>query len=165
MRDNNSYIYVNFLWIMKRLILLVILSSLFSWLYSQSSNYQPLKDFIFGAWSDTIHSKTGEGFIFTPDSCCSFIINGEMTGCVIEKQNLKVQFRVDYNVNPRQLDILLIDLKTGSIKGVIPMIFEIIDNNNIKLVTYKKKSNNRPVDFSKSEDVEIAILTRFVENK
>jgi hypothetical protein len=149
----------------KQILLLAIAVLSFGRIYSQTDDYKIKPDFIIGAWSDTIHSKTGEGFIFTPDSCCSFIIDGEMTGCIIEKQNLKVHFRVDYNVTPKQLDILLIDLKKDSIKGIIPMIFEIIDNNNIKLATYKTRSNNRPIDFSQREDVEIAMLTRYVEQK
>jgi hypothetical protein len=134
-------------------------------IYSQSADCKVKSDFIIGAWSDTIHSKTGDGFIFAPDSCLSFIINGEPTECIIEKQNLRVRFRINYNVNPRQLDILLIDLKKDSIKGIIPMIFDIIDDNHIKLVSFKTKSDKRPIDFNQREDVEIAILTRYVEKQ
>jgi len=134
-------------------------------IYSQLTDFKLKSDFIIGAWSDTIHSKTGDGFIFSPDSCLSFIINGEPTECTIEKQNLKVRFRVNYNLNPRQLDILLIDLKKDSIKGMIPMIFDIIDDNHIKLVSFKTKSDKRPIDFNQRDDVEIAILTRYVEKQ
>jgi hypothetical protein len=148
---------------MKQRILLVIALNLFIKSYSQTIDYQPTSDYLFGTWTDTIHSNTGDGFIFTPDSCCRFITNGEMTECEIVSQNLKVHFRADYNVKPRQLDILLINLKTDSIIGIIPMIFEIIDDNHIKLATYKTKSNNRPTDFNQREDVEIALLTRYIE--
>jgi len=150
---------------MKHILVLAISLLSLSRNYSQTVDCKIKLDFIIGAWSDTIHSKTGEGFIFTPDSCCSFIINGEMTECIIEKQNLKVRFRVNYNVNPRQLDILLIDLKKDSIKGMIPMIFDIIDDNHIKLVSFKTKSDKRPIDFNQRDDVEIAILTRYVEKQ
>lgn len=150
---------------MKQILLLAISIVSIVRIYSQTADFKITPDFIIGAWSDTIHSETGDGFIFTPDSCCSFIINGEMTECIIENQNLKVHFRVDYNAIPKQIDILLIDLEKDSIKGIIPMIFDIIDNNNIKLATYKAKSKNRPIDFTQRENVWIAILTRYAENK
>lgn len=132
-------------------------------LKSFSQTIEP--DFIVGAWSDTTISKTGDGFIFSPDSCLSFITDGEMTECIIESQNLKVHYRVNYNSTPKQIDILLINLKADTIIGVIPMIFEIIDDNIIKLATYKTKSANPPIDFSPRDNVEIEILTRYTEKK
>lgn len=42
------------------------------------------------------------------------------------------------------------------------MIFEIIDENSIRLATYKTKSANPPTDFSTRDDVEIEILTRYI---
>lgn len=122
-------------------------------------------DYIVGAWSDTTISKIGDGFIFSPDGCLSFITKGEPTECIIENQNLKVHYRVNYHLTPKQLEILLINLKTDSIIGIIPMIFEIIDDNNIKLATYKTKSTSPPIDFSQREDVEIEILTRYSQKQ
>jgi hypothetical protein len=145
----------------KKLILIAITFLFIFKSYSQTIE----SDFLVGAWSDTINSKTGEGFIFLPDSCLSFIVDGEMTECIIESQNLKVHYRADLNVSPRQLDIIFIDLKADTIKGIIPMSIEIIDDNNIKLATYKTKSSDRPIDFSSRDDVEIAILTRYRESK
>jgi hypothetical protein len=146
---------------MKPFILIITTLLFASKIYSQATDEKVSPDFIFGAWSDTIHSKTGEGFIFSPDGCLSFIIDGELTECIIENQNLKVRYRVNYNAKPRQLDFLLIDLKKDSIKEINAAIFEIIDNNHIKLANYRTISGKRPVDFTPGEDVEIVILTRY----
>ena len=150
---------------MKLLLFLAIALTYSSGLYSQTRDYAPELDFIYGAWSDTIHSDSGDGFFFSPDSCCRFITNGQMTACIIERQNIKVHFRVDYTVTPKQLDIIFLDLKTDSLRVLIPMIFEIIDTNHIKLATNKTNSKERPVDFSQTDDKEIAFLTRSVKNK
>jgi hypothetical protein len=146
---------------LKRIFLITITLLFFINCFSQSIE----SNFIVGAWSDTTISKTGEGLIFSPDSCLSFIIDGEMTECIIESQNLKVHYRVNYNSTPKQIDILLINLKADTIIGIIPMIFEIIDYNNIKLATYKTKSTKPPIDFSPRDDVEIEILTRYSEKQ
>ena len=152
---------------MNRLLIAVIFIVSFNRLFSQSIDYLAIdKDFIYGAWYDSTKLSTGgSGYIFTPDSCCSLIINGEMTSCIVESKKMKVLYQVDYKINPKQLDIKFVDLKTDSIKGNIPMIFEIIDKNHIRLAVNKDLNNKRPNDFRTSNDTEISILTRYIENE
>jgi len=87
-----------------------------------------------------------------------------MTECVNESKKVKVIYQVDFNTNPKQLDIKFIDLTSGSIKRIISMIFEIIDRNHIRLAVKLNLDNKRSVDFSTNNGSEISILTRYLEN-
>ncbi|MBK7174957.1 MAG: hypothetical protein IPH84_17420 [Bacteroidales bacterium] len=150
---------------MKYLVLFLFLFTLFSSSSAQTGNFQPAPDFLYGTWTDTAYSENGDGFMFSPDSCLSFITDGEPTGCINEKQNLKVHFRNNTDANPKEIDILLINLQADTIIAIIPMIYEIIDINHIKLATYQTKSKTRPPDFSPREGVEIALADKVYEKQ
>jgi hypothetical protein len=123
------------------------------------------QDFIYGAWYDSTKINTGGyGFIFTPDSCCSLIIDGNMTDCINESNNMKVHYSINSTVTPKQIDIKFIDLKTDSIKYIIPIIFEIVDTNHIKIAT-DKNLERHPIGFESNEQIDISTLTRYIETK
>jgi hypothetical protein len=135
-------------------------------LYSQKS-YNKLNphNFIYGAWYDSTKINTGGyGFIFTPDSCCSLIIDGNMTECVNESKNMKVHYSVDFWTDPKQIDIKFMDLKTDSVKFILPIIFEIIDSNHIKIAS-DKNLEKRPIGFESNDQIKFSTLTRYIETK
>ena len=146
-----------------RFLLILFFSILTNNLFGQASDSLICKnDYIFGAWYDSTKVSTGgTGFIFTPDGCCSIIMDGDITSC--EKGNTKILFQVDYSTIPRQIHIKFINIKTDSLKKTIPMIFNIIDLNHIRLGIHKDLKNNRPLNFDDNNDLEISIMTRFIE--
>jgi hypothetical protein len=151
---------------MDKLLIILIFLGLSNKSFSQVNDSLIQHDYIIGAWYDSTKVSTGgSGFIFTPDSCCSVIINGEMTDCMNESKKVKVLYQINYRTNPKQLDIKFADLKTDSIKGIISMIFEIIDRNHIRLAINKGLDNKRPIDFRIDTNSEISIMTRYIENK
>ena len=151
---------------MIRYLVILIFINLTIQLYSQKSyNKIDSHDFIFGAWYDSTKINTGGyGFIFAPDSCCNLIIDGNITECVSETKNMKVNFSIDFLTEPKQIDIKFMDLKTDSIKFIIPIIFEIIDSNHIKIAS-DKKLEKRPIGFEPNDSIEFSILTRYIETK
>lgn len=93
---------------MIKFLIILVFNLVFGRLISQTIDDK----FICGAWYDSTKISTGgSGFIFATDSCCNLIINGEMTGCIIESKKVKALYQINFNTNPKQLDIKFIDLK------------------------------------------------------
>ena len=154
---------------MNKLILLSIFISLALTNFSQEIDSVYQNSFFYGAWVDSTVFQNGAGmafvpggFVFNPDGCCQFIIDGNIMDCIIEQKNMKVHYKVDYDSVPNQLDINILDLKTDTIKDVIPMIFEIIDPNHMRIVRNKYDRHKRPTDFNSNNSSEITLFSRYV---
>jgi hypothetical protein len=152
---------------MKKLFCIGAFYFIFIIAHSQTVSSTECSDnFFYGTWKDTTTNLSGGmfeessfGFIFEPDSCCSIIYNGKLKEC--RSTTFMISYKIDCIAKPKQMDIEVFDLTTNTLKSALRFIFEIIDNENIRIATMSyPQYGKRPQSFNPDEAIDIKVLTR-----
>ncbi len=108
---------------------------------------QGINDPIVGKWTGTSKGRSGS-FIFYQDRRADIISAGRSAFADIRGKGF-ILFELDRTKFPNELDIVIYD-KSKKEKGRIPMIFEILNSNKMRIRTFFTKK--RPAEFVPGDD-------------
>jgi uncharacterized protein (TIGR03067 family) len=123
-------------------------------------------DYLYGRWLLTATDDQQEAglaeiinleFIFKPGSECIVKYNGKSS--VEGRDDLTITYEADFNASPKTLDIHARNKKTGEI-STLAMIFEITDQDHIKVGADRHSPDKRPVSFDDKENTDTKIFVR-----
>ncbi len=130
-----------------------------------SAQHYSVKD-LFGTWSDTIDFKSGDGYIFLPDSSWILISDGDMIGgkeWKDGKEKFSSTYSVNFKTNPMSIDLIIRNTRRNEKFLEILGIFEFINNETIKMRI--SSFGERPDEFNFPPGSDTQILTKVKDTK